>query len=195
MSKSKLQLFIALAVALCLAPIAFAQSGLVISTSTEATALNFSGAWYAADHTTETLDVLDWGAQKGNSLAVEGHELIASPTIGWNAYYGGVRITPDISKILSPTNISSDLFGVYAQGAIGVAGLSTGSSITSLVGGGAAYRMTDNLAWNTVDFRWLRVGAQNGYEISSGLAYYFNPSASKSLAVRRMMARKAAKAK
>ena len=168
-----------------------AQTGMPFTTSTEATALHFGNAWNVANHTTESLDVFDWGAAKGSSLSVEGHELIGAPTVGWNAYLGGVKVQPDISKLMARSNVSSDLFGVYAQGAVGAAGLQGGSRVSFLAGVGAQYRMTPNLAWNTVNFRYLRVGSENGYEISSGLAYYFNPAASKSLAIQKMIQKRA----
>lgn len=167
-------------------------TGIPVSISTEVTALNFGGSYYAINHTTQSLELLTWGVAKGNSLAVEGHELIGAPTVGWNGYYGGIKLQPDISGLMSKTNITSDLFNVFAQGAAGVVGLPTGNAISFIVGGGANYRFTPNLAWSTVDFRWVRVGATNGYEASTGLIYYLNPSASKSVAIRRLLARRAA---
>ena len=167
-------------------------TGIPISISTEATALNFGGHYYAVNHTIQSLEIANWGLAKGNSLSVEGHELIGAPTVGWNGYYGGVKIQPDISSLMAHTNITSDLFNVYAQGAAGVAGLPTGNKISFIIGGGANYRFTPNLAWSTVDFRYVKVGAQNGFEASTGLIYYFNPSASKSVAIRRLIAKRAA---
>ena len=164
-----------------------AQNGVTFSTSSEATALNYNGAWSAADHTTETLDILDWGATKANSLSVEGHQIVGSP---FKSYLGGVRLTPDISAILKPTNISPDQFGVYLQGAGGVATLPTGSQVTFLAGGGANYRLTANLAWTTVDAHYLRVGSVNAWEMSTGLAYFFNPQATQSVSLKRFLARR-----
>jgi hypothetical protein len=46
--------------------------------------------------------------------------------------------------------------------------------------------------WSTLDIHFLRVGSQNAIEMTSGLAYYFNPQASKSFAIKRMIARRAA---
>lgn len=160
------------------------------STSTEAVGLHYNGAWGVANHTTESLDFLDWGAQKGNSLDVEGHEIMAT-TAGFSSYLGGVRITPDISNILKKTNVSPDQFGVFAQSAVGVTTLPASNNITFLLGGGAMYRLTTNLSWATVDARWGKIGSQPFYEVSSGLTYIFNPQTAKSLSAKRFMAKRA----
>ena len=182
------------AVALLLTPsLAIAQSGLVFSTSTEAVALNFHSTYYAANHTTESLDVFDWGAAKGNSISIESHQLLAGPTAGWNGYYGGVKVQPDISKLMSKSNISPSLFGIYAQAAVGVATMPTGSQISYILGGGAQYRMNENLVWSAANFRYIRTGSSNGWEATSGLLYTINPAASKSLVIKKLVAARAAK--
>jgi hypothetical protein len=168
-------------------------SGVTFSTSSEAVGIHFNNAWTAGNHTTETLDLLDWGAQKANSLSVEGHELLA-PGANFNSYLGGIRITPDISALLKKTNISTDQFGVFAQAAAGSATMTAGNKFTFLAGGGAMYRLTTNLAWSTVDFRWGRVGSHTFYEASSGLSYYFNPQTTQSKATKRFLANRTARA-
>ena len=168
-------------------------SGATFSTSSEAVGIHFNNAWTAGNHTTETLDLLDWGVQKGNSLAVEGHEILA-PGANFNSYLGGIRVTPDISSLLAKTNVSSDQFGVFAQAAAGSSTLTAGNKFTFLVGAGAQYRLTTNLAWSTVDFRYGRVGSQAFYEASSGLVYYFNPQTAQSTATRRFLAHRTARA-
>jgi hypothetical protein len=173
---------------------AMAQSGATFTGSTEVTALHFNGSWSPANHTTESLDLIDWGPTKANSLAIEGHQLTA-PTPSLNAYMGGVRITPDISSLLSKTNVAPGQFGVFAQGAVGVGTLPSTNNIAFFLGGGANYRMTSNLSWSTVDFRVGRVGAQSYYEISSGIQYIFNPTSAKAASAQRFLALRAAKAR
>jgi len=177
---------------LAVAVTASAQSSVTFATSSEATGLNYAGSWGAANHTTETLDAIDWGAAKGNSLAVEGHQLIA-PSFNFNSYLGGVRVTPDISALLKPTNISPDQFGLYIQAAGGVSTLKAGNQLTALVGGGANYRLTTNLAWTTVDAHWLRIGNMNAWEMSTGLEYIFNPNSTQSMATKRFLLHRAMK--
>jgi hypothetical protein len=157
-------------------------------------ALHFNNAWYATDDTIETLDILDWGAAKGNSLSVLADQTIGSSTVGWNAYYGGVQVVPDLTTFLKPTNLSSDVFGLSAQAGVGVAGLPTGSKVSFLLGGQAQWRLTPNLTWTTASVRWLRVGSQNGLEVTTNIQYVINPSVAKSLAIQRII-RKAAAAK
>jgi hypothetical protein len=177
---------------------AMATAQATFSTSTEAVGIHFcptptTCGWSAGNHTTETLDLIDWGAQKGNSLSVEGHEVLA-PSANFNSYLGGVRVTPDITSLLKKTNISTDQFGVFAQAAAGSSTLTAGNKFTFLFGGGAMYRLTTNLAWSTVDARWGRIGSQTFYEASSGLVYYFNPQSTQSAAMRRFLARRTARA-
>jgi len=169
--------------------LAHGQNGLVFSTSAEATALDYGGSWGAATHTTESLDLIDWGTQKGNSLSLEGHEVVATP---FNAYLGGVRIVPDLSSLISKTNLSSYSFQIFAQGAAGMATSTASNQVAFLAGGGASYRITTNVQWSTLDIHFLRVGSKNAVEMSTGLAYYFNPTATNSLAMRRFIARRAA---
>ena len=165
-------------------------NGLVFSTSTEAVGLHYNNQWSAANTTTVSLDVLDWGKAKGNSLSAAEYTIIA-PGGGFNSYLGGIRYVPDISSLVKPTNISTEQFGVFAEAAVGTSTFSnsTPDKVTFLIGGGANYRLTPNLSWSTIDFRWGRLGAQDFYTASSGLVYHFNPQASKSLAEKRLLAR------
>jgi len=184
---NKLLSVLSIALLFCLP--AVAQSGLVFSTSAEATALNYGGSWGAATHTTESLDLIDWGTVKGSNLSLEGHEITATP---FNAYLGGIRVTPDISSLMNKTNLPASSCQLFIQGAGGVATFTVGNQVVLLAGGGASYRITPNLEWSTIDFHYLRVGSKNAVEMTTGLAYYFNPSAAKSVAMKRMIARRAA---
>ena len=170
----------------------YAQEGIPFTASTSAVGIQYKGSWSAATTATESLDVIDWGAAKGSSLSVEGTELMA-PSANFNAYFGQVKIVPDISALLKKTNISTDQFSVYAQGGVGVATLTPGNKIAFRLCGGANYRMTPNLSWQTVSGCYGRVGSTSYETVSSGLVYLFNPQASKSAAVQRMMARRALK--
>ena len=169
-----------------------APVGLVFTTSAEATALHYNGLWTAANHTTESLDLIDWGVNKGNSLSVEGHQLVA-PSAGFAAYLGGVKYQPDISTLMSKTNIPPDSFTMFAQTALGAAPQpnSQPSKITFLIGGGAQYRATTNLTWTPLDVRFGRMGSQSFLEMSTGLLYYFNPQAARSTSTVRFLAKRA----
>jgi hypothetical protein len=174
-------------------------SGVTVSTSSEAVGIHFCPtlapcAWGAGDVTIESLDVFDWGAQKGNSLSAEGYELLV-PSFNFNSYLGGIRITPDISSLVKKSNVSSDQFGVFAQFAAGTSTFSNaGNKFTFLLRGGSNYRLTTNMAWNTVEFGWGKVGSQPFYEASSGLVYLINPQTAQSTATRRFLAHRTARA-
>lgn len=183
------RMFAIIVASLFLCAAASAQSGLVFTSSAEATALNYQKSWTPATHTTESLDLIDWGAQKGNSLSIEGHEIAASP---FNAYFGGVKVVPDLSSLFKKTNLPADSFQLFVQMAGGVATFTANNQIAFLFGGGGSYRITPNLTWSTVDIRYLRVGSGNAIEMTSGLLYNFNPQATNSFALRRMILRRAA---
>jgi hypothetical protein len=165
-------------------------NGLVVSTSTEAVGLHFNNAWGPANITTVSLDVFDFGASKGNSLSAAEYTVLASGG-GFSSYLGGVHFVPDVSSLVKHTNIPSDQFGVFVEGAAGNTTFanSTPNKFTFLFGAGSNYRLTPNISWSTIDFRIGRVGAQTFYTASSGLVYFFNPQASQNLAVKRMLVR------
>lgn len=165
-------------------------NNLVLSTSTEAVGLHYNNQWGPGNISNLLLDVYDWGKQKNNSLSAAEYTIISSSG-GFNSYLGGVRVVPDISSVVKHTNIPSDQFGVFLEAAAGNSTFSnaTPNEFTFLLGGGAQYKLTPNVSWSTVNFRWGRVGSRSFYETSSGVAYFFNPQASQSLAVKRMLVR------
>jgi hypothetical protein len=173
----------------CTAIAAFAQ--VVVSTGSEAVAVHYNGSWSAGNHTTESLDVIDWGVAKGNSFSAEVHEFLL-PAIGVNSYNVGGKVIPDLSGILKKTNVSPSLFQVFAQAGGGETTLPGATKSSFFGGGGAMYRATPNLTWTIIDGYALRFNGQTGYAITAGLWYTFNPSASKSMAVKALL-RKAAK--
>jgi len=142
-------------------------NGLVVSTATEAVGIHYNNQWGAGNVTTMLLDVFDWGAQKGNSLSAGEYTVLAS-TGGFNSY-----------------------LGVFADFAAGNSTFSntTPNQFTYLIGGGTQYRVTPSISWSTVDFRWGHLGSQDFYTASTGLVYYFNPTVSQNLAVKRMLVR------
>jgi opacity protein-like surface antigen len=187
----KKYLILLLAGVLSLAGALSAQTNnLVMSTSTEAVGLHYNNAWGAANITTVSLDVFDWGKTKGNSLSAAEYTILSSGG-GFNSYLGGVHVVPDVSSLVKHTNIPVDQFSVFGEAAAGNSTFSstTPNQFTFLLGGGAQYKLTPNIAWSTVDFRWGRLGSKDFYTASSGLTYFFNPQASQSLAVKRMLAR------
>lgn len=143
----------------------------LFAASSEATAFHFASAWSAASHTTESFDLIDWGKTKANSFAVEGHEILA-PTPGYNIFLGGGRYTPNLTNLLSKTNVPAGTFAPYFQAAIGVTSAPT-SHIATLAGVGIQYRVTSSLAWSTLHAGYLRLGNQSAFEVSTGLQYFF----------------------
>lgn len=165
-------------------------TGLTFSTASEGMGFHYKGQWAMANHTTESFDFLDWGAQKNNSLALEVHELI-NPQLGFNSYLAGVKVTPDLSGLLNRTNLPNGTFQFFAQAAVGETPVGASPQITSLFGGGAQYRLTANLAWSTVDVYYGRIGSNAFTTVSSGLMYVFNPQASPSAMVKALVRKSA----
>jgi hypothetical protein len=177
---------------LALSVAAAAQTpGVVVSAASEAVVAHYQGMWTPGNHTTESFDVIDWGAQKGNSFSAEIHEFLL-PTINVNSYLAGGKFVPDISALVKKTNIPSDQFQVFLQAGGGVTNVPAGSKTTFMGGGGAAYRATPNLTWTVLDGYVLCFGGQCAPTASTGLVYTFNPAASQSLMMKRLIARRAA---
>lgn len=155
-------------------PLQGVAQGFSFSASSEATALNYQGAWTAATHQTQSLDFLDFGAKKTNHIMMVGHEVIA-PAGGFNTYMGGLEIQPDLSTLLAKTNVPASSFGIFIEGAAGNTQYSnkSGSNISLLAGGGVRYNLTSSLTWSTMHVNYLRLGSINAVEISSGLQYFF----------------------
>ena len=143
----------------------------LFTASAEATAFHLNGTWSVANHTTESFDLVDWGKTKANSFAVQGHEILA-PTPGYTIALAGFRLTPNIAPLIAKTNIPAGTFSVYVQGAGGV---NTGPAThyAFLMGGGVNYRVSSTVTWSSLHVAYLRIGAQNASEVSTGLQYYF----------------------
>jgi hypothetical protein len=139
----------------------------------DAIALRYAGAWGTGNLTTESFDLMDFGATKSEHLFLEGKELIGAQS-GINTYTGGVKFQPDLSKVLAKTNVSPSTFGMYVSGSAGVGMLNTGGShIAFMLGGGIEYRSNSTLSWNPLQIQYVRIGNQNAVVISTGLSFVF----------------------
>jgi hypothetical protein len=171
--------------------VACVRAQIVVSTGSEAVALHYNGNWSAGNHTTESLDVYDWGATKANSLSAEVHEFLF-PGPGVNSYDAAVKIQPTMAW-LKPTNIKPEQFQLFAQAGGGETTLPGLTKGTFFGGGGAMYRATANLTWSIVDGYALRFNNQTTYAVSAGLMYTFNPAASQNAGVKAMLHKAATK--
>lgn len=147
-------------------------SGLNFTSSSEVTAFRYAGVMSAGAKITQSLDIMDWGAAKANHLSTVGYEFL-EPTPGVSFYGGGVRVDPNLSAILSKTNISPSQFGVFAESAVGVAVLPKTTGVGVMLGGGIKYQITSSLGWNSLSVNYLRLGSTNGLSMSTGLSYIF----------------------
>jgi hypothetical protein len=136
-------------------------------------ALHYAGTWGTGNLTTESFDLMDFGKTKSEHLFLEGKELIGAQS-GINAYTGGVKFQPDLSKLLAKTNVSPNSFGLYFSGSGGVGTLNAGGShLAYMVGGGIEYRANSTLNWNPLQVQFVRIGNQNAAVISTGLSFLF----------------------
>lgn len=158
--------------ALFLVPIASAQSNGFAGAS-DAVAIHFNGEWSAGTHITQSFDFLDFGASKNNHLYLEGHQLLA-PGPGFNAYAGGLKIEPDLSKLIKKTNVQPGAFGLSFSASVGNGVPSVGGShISEIFGVGAKYNLTNSLTWKSLEVDYARFGTTNYQVISTGLAFAF----------------------
>jgi opacity protein-like surface antigen len=169
-----------------------AQTGLVVSAGSEAVAYDYAHTWSAGTHLTQDVDVIDWGAQKGNSFSAEVSEFLA-PTPAINSYLVGGKFTPDLSGLLGKTNLGVTQFQMFVQGAGGETTLPGLTASTGMAGGGASWMATPNLTVNMADGYWLRFNGQNTFVITAGVRYLFNPQASQSMSMKRWMLRRASR--
>ena len=136
-------------------------------------ALRYGGAWGTGNLTTESYDLIDFGAKKTEHLFLEGKELIGAQA-GINAYTGGVKFQPDLAKVLAKTNVSPANFGMYFSASGGAGTLSTGGAHGAvMLGGGIEYRSSSALSWNPLQMQYVRIGSQNAAVISTGLSFIF----------------------
>lgn len=155
------------------APVAAPTTTVTFTGSSDVIALHYGGAWGTGNLTTESFDLMDFGKTKSEHLFIEGKELIGSQA-GINAYLGGVKYQPDLSKFLAKTNVSPANFGLYVS-ASGGAGLPTvgTSHAAMMLGGGIEYRSSSALSWNPLQIQYVRIGNQNAAVISTGLSFIF----------------------
>ncbi len=164
-------LIAALALGLTAAAQTTNSSGLV--TATDALGISCAGSWSVGNLTTESYDLLDYGATKDNRVFAQGVELTA-PGCGLSVFGGGVLWQPNISALLNKTNLPSGNFLTFVDASVGNGIPSTGSSrITTVIGGGVKYIASDNVTWNTIRFEEVFFGASRYPSISSGVSVYF----------------------
>ncbi|MGA2890319.1 MAG: hypothetical protein ABSE51_19925 [Terracidiphilus sp.] len=151
-------------------PVATVPGGFVASS--DALAIN-CGTWGAGNLTTESYDLVDYGATKSNRVFVQGVELSA-PNCGLSVYGGGLLWQPDITKLLAKTNLPSGNFLVFFDANAGDGMPTTGSNrVSAVMGGGLKYILSDNLTWNTIRFEETFFGSQRYPAVSMGIAGYF----------------------
>lgn len=152
------------------------STGVSFSSSSNVIALHYQGQWGTGTDVTESLGVVNFGANKTNVFSLTGNELLAT-TAGFNLYSGGGRADFDLSPILAKTNIPAGSLGAFVDASLGSATYSNEPTHMGWrVGGGIKYMLTSQLTWNTLQAGYVRVGSQNAGEISTGLKFLFTSS-------------------
>jgi hypothetical protein len=163
--------------------------------SSDVLAIGGPGGWSAGNLTTESYDFLDYGASKSSRVFLQGIELSA-PGPGFSIYGGGIRWQPDLSALLSKTNLPSGNFIAFVDVSAGAGVPSKGTDrVSAVVGGGINYILSDNLTWNTVRYEEVFFGANRYPAVSTGIAAYFGGTPASSAAspnVRRSILKRAA---
>jgi hypothetical protein len=133
-------------------------------------------AWSACSFTATAFDFADLGATKSTHVFILNNDLLA-PGV-FSVYTGGLGVQPNLSGLLSKTNVTpgSLQLGFDATGGVGIP--VGGQSVpTWLAGGVFSWQITPNLQWNTIQAHYGAVGTQQFAVISTQLEYLFNPSA------------------
>lgn len=165
-------LSIALLTTLAFSLTAFAQNSSGLVTATDALGIS-CGGWSAGNLTTESYDLLDYGATKSNRVFAQGVELTA-PGCGLSVFGGGVLWQPDTAALLNKTNLPSGNFLTFLDASVGNGIPATGADrLTTILGGGVKYIASDNVTWNTIRFEEVFFGSSRYPSISSGLSVYF----------------------
>lgn len=187
---------IAIAAVLALATIgATAQTGISITTSTDALAIHYRGVWTPAAGLNQTFDLKDSKPDANgymNSFYLLGQELPAGPTAGFNYYGAGAQYVPSktLAGLLKSTNIPADSFKVFVRGSVGeFLPITSKGFITGWVGAGAsvALNQSGSISWNPVQVGWMNPGA---WTISSSILATFgnNPQSATSAKAARVKA-------
>jgi hypothetical protein len=160
-----------------------------VSTQATATAFNYQGSWYAATTETEAVPLVYWGAADGNSFSLGARELIIPSLF---SVYGVVgTYQPDISALIKKTTLNPDQFQLSLD-VMGGAAVLPGGSKPSLEGRlNFSYAFTPNTALTGAYAGGGIIGSNKFAEVSAGLEYIFNPQASPSLAMKRLIKRAA----
>ena len=87
--------------------------------SSDVLAIDYNGTWSAGNLSTESYDLLDYGALNLTRLFLQGVELTA-PGPGLSVFGGGVLWQPDISTLFNKTNLTGGNFIVFVDGSAGV---------------------------------------------------------------------------
>jgi hypothetical protein len=167
-----------------------------VTTEATATGFDYLGTWYAATTETESLPVVYWGTAKGNSFSLGARELIV-PSL-FNVYGGVGTYQPDISALIKKTTLNPDQFQLSFDVMGGLATIPTGNKPALEGRVNFSYAFTPNTALTGAYAGGGLIGANHFVEVSAGLQYIFNPSASPSAAMKRLVKKaaliKAAKA-
>ena len=186
------RLLLILALPILLALPASAQ----VAAQATATGFYFQGNWYAATTETESMPLIFWGASKGNSFAIGARELIV-PSL-FNVYGGVGTYQPDLSTLIKKTTLNPDQFQVSFDVMGGMALIASGNKPAIEGRVNVMYSLTPNTALTGAYAGGGMIGSDRFGEVSAGIEYIFNPSASPSAAVqtlvRKAAALKAAKA-
>ena len=148
-----------------------ASAGFVASS--DVLAISANGTWGAGNLTTESYDLLDFGATKSNRLFAQGVQL-AAPSVGLSIYGGGLIWQPDISALIKKTNLPSGNFLVFVDASAGNGIPETGKDrVSAIFGGGLKYIANDTITWNTIRFEEVVFGNSRYPAISAGISAYF----------------------
>lgn len=174
--------------ALLFAASSLRAQGIPVTVTATASDVHYLGVSYAATHQSQSIDLMNLGANKASILSVAAHEIIV-PGANFQVYGVGAGFQPDISGLLSKTNIPVEDLTFAVDGFGGIATLPTGNAGAWEVRGSLAYALSSNVALTTGYAGGGMIGSHGFYEVSAGLTAALNPAANASKFVQKLVLR------
>jgi hypothetical protein len=182
-------LAVGLMLSAALAQPVFAQT---MSTQATASAFHYQGNWLAGTEQTQSFPLVYFGAQKGQIVSLGAREIIVPGS--FNAYGALVNYQPDISKLIAKTTFNPDQFSLSFDVMGGLATLPDNTTKPSLEGRvNFAYAFTPSVALTGAYAGGGLIGRDRFGVVSAGLRYMIGAGNAPSMAIKRMVARAAAK--
>ncbi len=168
-----------------------------VSAAAGATSFHYQGASYAGSETQQYINLINFGTNKASIVTVGSAQTMV-PGASLSLYQADVGYQPDLSSLLSKTNLSASSLTFRVDVLGGVAATATGNKGTIGAQGTVNYAMTPNVAATGGFVTGGLIGTAPYWQVSAGITAIFgqsnNPSTLVQKQIRKANAAKAARA-